>query len=287
MPMRRSLLCLCLVLSACGPASLGPTSTGPTSSTTPESTTSTSAPPTAIGCPRDADFVGTGRIGRVTQPSSDSKTLGLISWNVVDACETFGFDFETAENAPATTPPSISAEFLERERVVRIHLSITSTVITDQIVETDLVERVFVVRALDGTLFVDLHLARAANARIAVGNSPARLSLELTPRDGELGHRAAFAESVVVLKPTGDSSVGQDFTVEGYARLFEANVLVLATSGEAVLASEHTTAADWLETWGEFSAEISVSPGDVNLFVGEESSDDGGLEGIILKLTVR
>lgn len=285
--MRRLLMCLCLVLSACGPPSSGPTTTQQTTSTAPPSSTSTSSPPTAIGCPLDAEFVGTGRIGRVTQPSSDSKTLGLISRHVVDACETFGFDFETDENAPATTPPSIDAEFLDGGGVVRIHLNITSTVITDQVVETDLVERLFVVRALDGTMFVDLHLAKAANARITVSNSPARLALELTPRDGEIGPRAAFDESVVVLTPAADTAVDQEFAVDGYARLFEANVLVIATSGEVVLASENATAADWLETWGEFSTELSVAPGNINLFVGEESPADGSLDGVILNLTVR
>jgi hypothetical protein len=136
-------------------------------------------------------------------------------------------------------------------------------------------------------MFIDLHLRSPANARISVSNSPARLGLELNPRDGEMGPAATFAEAVVVIAPAPDSPVPDGFTVEGYARTFEANVLILATRGDEVLVRQFATSADWADTWGEFSTELTVSAGSANLFVGEESPQDGSLSGVTLKITVR
>lgn len=241
-----------------------------------------------IGCPEDTDFVGEGRIERITQPSSDSGTLGLISIQSADGCERLGFDFETVENAPATTPPSIDAEFLEGEGIVRVRMNIGQTVITDQLVESQLVDRLFVVRALDGSMFIDVHLARPARARVSVANSPAGLTLELSPRDGELPQPAAITERTVLVAPLSESVLdGNGVEVAGYARTFEANVVVLATSGGEVAARVNTTAADWVETWGEFQTELTLTPGLYDLFAGEESADNGSLEGVTLKLTVR
>lgn len=284
--MRHAVPTLLLLVASCGGAAV--TTSTDVSTTGPIPTTSTTTTvPVAIGCPQDTEFVGSGRIGRITQPASDSKTLGLISRTVVDGCEKFGFDFETVENAPATTPPSVDAEFLTGERIVRIHVDIDQTVITDQLVETDLVERIFVVRALDGSMFIDLHLAGPANARISVSNSPARLGLELTPREGEVGPAASFSDALVLIAPVADSTVGQEFTVTGYSRTFEATVLILATRGEEILAQQAVTAADWVETWGEFTANITATPGQANLFVGEESPRDGSLSGITLRLLIQ
>ncbi len=286
--MPRVLACLLLAATACG---------GQTTVTTPPAATSTSAagPATTsttsvspgIGCPDETEFVTTGQIDRITQPSSDSRTLGLVSRQVTDACERFGFDFDTAENAPATTPPSVTASFLEGERVIRISLGITRTVITDQLVETRLVDRMFVVRALDGSIFVDLHLKERANARLNLSNSPARLTIELHPGTGEIGPAPSISSRTVLLTPTDGATVGEEVELSGYVRTAEANVLVVAARAENVLVEESTTAADWVETWGEFATTVTLPPGTIDLFVGEESPADGSLQGVTLRLTVQ
>lgn len=259
-----------------------------TSSTTsvPATTTTTAASP-GIGCPNETEFVASGQIDRITQPSSDSRTLGLVSRQVVDGCERFGFDFDTAENAPATTPPSVTASFLEGERVIRISLGINRTVITDQLVETRLVDRMFVVRGLDGSIFVDLHLKEKANARISLSNSPARLTIELHPAPGEIGPAPSVSGRTVLLTPADGATVEEEVVIAGYARTAEANVLIVATRAEEVLAEESTTAADWVDTWGEFSTTVTLPTGRIDLFVGEESPADGSLQGVTLRLTVR
>ena len=286
--MPRVLACLLLFATACGGETTVTTPPPSTSSTTtlPSSTTTTTVSP-GIGCPNETEFVASGQIDRITQPSSDSRTLGLVSRQVTDGCERFGFDFDTAENAPATTPPSVIASFLEGERVIRISLGIDRTVMTDQLVETRLVDRMFVVRALDGSIFVDLHLKEKANARISLSNTPARLTIELHPAPGEIGPAPSVSARTVLLTPAVGATVGEEVAITGYARTAEANVLVVAVRAEEVLVEESTTAADWLETWGEFTTTVTLPPGTIDLFVGEESPTDGSLQGVTLRLTVQ
>lgn len=285
--MPRVLIIPLILVVACGVSS-------PTTTTTLASTSTSAVPASSTtgtsstDCPEDRDFVSSGRIARITQPASDSRTLGLISAQTAGECEQFGFDFETAENAPATTPPTVNAEFLDGERIIRIHLGIDRTVITDQLVETRLVDRLYVVRALDGSMFIDIHLAQAVIARIDVSNSPASLNLGLSPRASVIGPSPSVSDDVVVIQPTQESDVaGPDVVVSGYARVFEANVLIVATNGNQVAARESTTAADWIDTWGEFETSLTLPPGPTDLFVGEESPENGSLDGVIFKLTVR
>lgn len=285
--MRRTSTMLLVLLTGCV-STTGPTSTTspPVTATAPETTSSTA--PQSIGCPEDTEFVGEGRIERITQPNSDSKTLGLISLQSSEGCERFGFNFETVENAPATTPPSVDAEFLDEGGIIRIRLDIDQTVITDQLVESSLVDRLFVVRSLDGSIFVDVHLARPARARVNVSNSPAGLNLELSPRDGQLPPPAAITDRTVLITPTNEVLVdGPELDLAGYSRTFEANVLVLASSGGTVASRSNTTSADWVGTWGEFATTVELPPGLYDVFVGEESPEDGSLQGVTLKVTVR
>lgn len=285
--MPRVIACLLLAVTACGGQATVTTPPTETTTTTsvPAATTTTTASP-GIGCPNETEFVASGQIDRITQPSSDSRTLGLVSRQVVDGCERFGFDFDTAENAPATTPPSVTASFLEGERVIRVSLGINRTVITDQLVETRLVERLFVVRGLDGSVFVDLHLKEKANARISLSNSPARLTIELYPAAGEIGPAPSVSSRMVLIAPHDGTTVGEEVEITGYARTTEANVLVVATRAEEVLVEESTTAADWVETWGEFATTVTLPPGTIDLFVGEASAADGSLQGVTLRVTV-
>ena len=285
--MPRLLACLLLAATACGGQATVTTPPAAVSTTTATPATTTTSTSQGIGCPNETEFVGSGQIDRITQPSSDSRTVGLVSRQVVDGCERFGFDFDTAENAPATTPPSVTASFLEGERVIRITLGIDRTVITDQLIETRLVERLFVVKGLDGSIFVDLHLKEKANARISLSNSPARLNIELHPAPGEIGPAPSVSSRTVLITPPDGTTVGEEVEISGYARTAEANVLIVAARAEEVLVEESTTAADWVETWGEFATTVTLPQGRIDLFVGEESPSDGSLQGVTLRLTVR
>lgn len=280
----RLLLCL---LAASGVACAGPaspaTTVATTTTSTPEATT-TLPPP--IQCPGAGEFEEGGGIADVEGELSDSSLLGSISWDVNDRCESFVFEFETSEGAPATSVPDIQIGHLESFQVIRISLGVNAAVLTDQLVETDLVERLYVVRSLEGGLFVDLHLSSPASARARVQSSPAALTVDLRPGFVEFAGTAETGENVVLVSPTRGSAVGTTTELSGYSRTFEANVLVIVTQGGALVAEMSTIAADYAETWGEFRTEVALPPGEVSVFVGEASPGDGSLSGITVDLTV-
>lgn len=284
-------LALVLVV-ACAPGAGDETTTPDAPSTTrvPVATTRTSIEPAdpSAGCSEDEGFVDAGRVMSAGQETSDTNTLGPIAWLVEDGCERLTVQFETTEGAPATTPPAVIVEFLDSRQVLRIRVDVGSTVVTDQLMETPLVNRLFVVRALDGGMFIDLHLDGPAQARAEVSTSPARLTLELEAGVQALDTAAVIDGNTVLLTPS-DRAQPSAGTIEvaGYARVFESNVLVVASIGGQTVAQTTATAADWTETWGEFRAPIQLPPGEVSLFVGEESPADGSLVGPTINLTVR
>jgi hypothetical protein len=293
----RSLGWLALVLIAACVVDDGGRSSSTTTSTPPPTidtaTTTISSPPgtteVAAGCPEDTGFVDAGRVLRLDQPTSDTTTIGLISWQAVEGCELFTIRFETTEGAPATTPPTIVLDFIETRQVLRIWTAADSTVVTDHLVETPLVDRMFVVRGLAGGMYIDLHLLGPAQARGEISNSPASLTIELQGGVQPFESAAVYAGNTVLTEPADGSQVASETALEvkGYARVFEANVNMVATIDGEVVAETNTTAADWTETWGEFTSSIQLPPGDVSLFVGEESPDDGEMTGVTIDLTVR
>jgi hypothetical protein len=122
-----------------------------------------------------------------------------------------------------------------------------------------------------------------------VSNSPARLTVHLEPGIDPFDSTAVYSPTVVVTRPGAgaQAAAGVPFDVTGYARTFEANVLVVATIEDQMVAETTVTAADSTETWGEFTAPIQLPPGQVSLFVGEQSPVDGEPIGVTIDLTVR
>jgi len=291
----RSLGWLALLLITTCAVDNGTIDTSTTSAVTTtdtSSSTSTIPPPgsteTAAGCPEDTGFVDAGRVLRLDQPTSDTTTIGLISWQAVEGCERFTIRFETTEGAPATTPPTIVLDFIETRQVLRIWTAADSTVVTDHLVETSLVDRMFVVRALAGGMFIDLHLNGPAQARAEITNSPASLTIEMQGGIEPLDGSAVYAGNTVLTHPEdgGQAAAGALLEIKGYSRVFEATMQIVAMIDGEMVAETTTTAADWTETWGEFTASIQLPRGEVSLFVGEQG-DEGEPAGVTIDVTVR
>lgn len=281
-----SCLVLALLTGACvGNTGATTTSTGDTT-TTSEPSTPTSTLPPVVECPGPGEFGEGGGIAEVDGEGSDASHLGQVSWEESDQCESFVFAFETSEGAPATTVPNIAIDHLASLQVLRISMDIDGTVITDQLVETGLVDRLYVVQALDGEMFVDLHLGAPAAARIRVESSPAMLTVDLRPGFLEFEGAASIDDGTVVVSPSAGSEVEAETTFTGYTRAFESNVVVIVTQGEELITETNTTAAEVGETWGAFSVDVTLPPGDASVFVGEASPDDGSLDGVTLDLSV-
>jgi hypothetical protein len=274
-----------LLTFACTPGGGDPTATSTTAGTTTTDTVTTSSP-VGSGCDFEQPMVESGNLAQVPQPSNDSEQIGFIGWSTEPACETFTVDLVTAQGAPATTPPSINAAFLRDIGVIRLTLDLNMTAIEDQVVETQLVDRIFVVRATDGSLFIDFHLAAPALAAIEVASNPGALVIALEPGGSPYPASPQISTRVVLITPTS-GSVESPFLVEGYSRNFEANVVFRLRQGGEDLLETFTTAADWVETWGSFSTEIdSPVTGEIELFVGEDPPSGGPEEGVVIELTV-
>lgn len=285
---RAAVLALALAaLAGCtGEDNAETTVTQPTPTTAPERLTTTTEG--LLGsCSGEGEFVEGGRIGRIENPASDAGTIGLIGWEAEESCETFEISFETPEGAPATTPPTLTAEYVGDSGVIRLGIDADETVIIDQRVETALVTRLYVVRSLDGAMFVDFHLAAPAQARLSSQSSPAAVTLQLEP--GILGYTGEVTASgpIVLIAPREDTNVERTISVQGYARALESNVLVIATQGDEVVAETSIAAADSPTTWGQFQTEVGLVPGRVSLFVGEESAESGRFEGVSIDVTVQ
>lgn len=279
-----SLVVLIALLAAC--AGNGSVTTSSADTSTSTSSVPVSTVPPVVDCPGVGEFEEGRGVADIDGEASDSRRLGRISWESSDLCETFQFDFETSEGAPATSLPDIEVDHLDSFQVVRISMDIDSAVIADQLVETNLVDRLYVVRSLSGAMFVDLHLADPAAVRASSSSSPARLTLELRPGFVPFSGESAVDDRVVLTSPTQESEADVSTQFLGYARTFEANVVAIVTQDDSVVAEVDTTAADSLETWGEFRFDLTLPPGPVSVFVGDVDADSGSLDGVTLDLTV-
>jgi len=273
-----------LAISACAGGNVVPTTTPAVTSTSLPAPTSTLPP--VVDCPGAGDFGEGSGIARVDGEGSDASHLGRVAWEGPEQCESFVFEFETSEGAPATAVPDIEIDHLPSLQVIRITMDIDAAVITDQLVETELVDRLYVVRSLEGGMFVDLHLNAPAAGRARVQSSPGVLTVDLRPGFLDFTGASSVDDQTVVVSPSQGSEVESITTFTGYSRAFEANVLVVVTQGDVVVTEASTTAADYLETWGEFSVEVPLPAGDVSVLVGEASPEDGSLDGVTLDLTV-
>jgi len=290
--MKRLLLAVTVLLMACNPSGEPTTATSETTTTTAVTTT-TSLPPTTVA-PTTTSQSGCGasmdeeRLGEMPSPDSDAEQLSTITWQTDEACERFLIAFTSAEGAPATTAPSLSGEFLRDSAILRIHFDVERTVVTDQLVQSGLVDRLYVVRPLQAvrTLFVDFHLSAPALASIAVTEGSGDVEILLETGGAPYDAVSSFGDNVVVVSPT-PGPVELPLTVEGYSRNFEATTNVQVTQDGALILEDFTTAADWVETWGEY--ELTISPeasGPAELFVGEFSAQDGSPRGLVLDITL-
>ncbi|HJU80461.1 MAG TPA: Gmad2 immunoglobulin-like domain-containing protein [Acidimicrobiia bacterium] len=279
---------LIVVVAACtsegGSTSTQAPATSTSTTSVPASTTVATTTTTEVGgCGEGEAMTEDGEVG-AGGTSGDAEQIGAITWDTNPECEVFTIDFVTAQAAPATSAPTMSAEFLRSSAVVRVYLDLEATSVTDQLVQSGLVDRVYVARRPDRTLFVDFHLVAPALARVSVAESPGQVKVELEPGGGELDGLAAFAQNVVVISPTtGPVEVPTEIT--GYSRNFEANTIARISQGGSILDEDFTTAADWVETWGEYSLTLDpAGSGDAELFVGEQSAQDGSDRGVVIDI---
>lgn len=223
--MRRivALLFMSLVAAACSEPSTtvvppptpttGATTTAP--STVPPSTTATTDPVGA--CPDGDVMLADGQLLRFERPTSDGTRITGISWRTSGRCQLVSVSFATADGAPATTPPTVTARLLRTAGVLRIETAATEAVVVDQMVEEGQVERLFVPADEEGFRFVDLILNGPTVARARVLTSPARLEIELEPGGPDEIGSPLVTPQLVIVEPGSAAAMEPVLDVSGYS----------------------------------------------------------------------
>ncbi|MCP4228251.1 MAG: hypothetical protein GY773_33290, partial [Actinomycetia bacterium] len=162
----------------------------------------------------------------------DAELIAGLRWTAYEGCERLVVELATAGGAPATEPGGVRAELLRDKGIVRLRLddAVSSTAIADRVVERQLVDRVYVVRSLDGDLYVDIHLGSAVLARASINRSPAEVIVDLQPGGPELETQPVVTDTTVVITPT-EGKAEYPLTIEGYARTCEATVVLRIRQG--------------------------------------------------------
>jgi hypothetical protein len=225
----------------------------------------------------------------------DARGVGALRWQAHEGCERFVIDLVARDGAPAQRAGPVAAEVLRELGVVRIGLRAVERVdpgATDARFAGGLVRSAYAVRSADGGwIHVDLHLAGAAEAHVTVLDEPARVVVDLRPGGPAVPGSAPRGERVVVLQPRpGPASepLSYPLTVTGYARTFEANVVVRLEQGGRDVFEGFTTATAWVDAWGHYSLTVPRGAGGrAVLHVGEHSARDGAWQGVALELRLR
>lgn len=275
-------LSLAFLLSACaaeeGTETLEP---GETSATA-------EASPAAQATPEEAESAAS--------PATPAMTVEEIAPDARITDIRFGQhpDFErlvidfTAVNGSAGAVPHWRMEKAPGEGVLRIHLpTVTETAFTDALLADtfDWFTHVYVVRASDGSLFVDVFVPAEYQVRLQELRGPLRLAIDIAP-GGEGTHTLpATARNSVLITPRPGATIQGTLTVSGYSRNFEANnVIILQDSEGNELVRSVANSTDYIETWGSFSATIAVPnrTGAGKLLVGDFDARNGKFEGVTI-----
>jgi len=230
-----------------------------------------------------AGWIAEGPVLELHDGAHDAARLGALTRAVTDSGEVFVLRFDGALG-PTTTPADTWLLLGRTRGVLRVVTTLTPasglslTAWTDTVYAAGgLVSAAYVLRTLEGHVAVDLHLAEAVVARARAGGPDAPLTIELR-RGGEPLPPPALASRrphVVLLQPRSGDTVGS-LTVEGYARTFEANVLVHARGG-GVHVDTFTTATDYVDMWGEFLLDLPQAAAADTVRVGDADMESGEL----------
>jgi Immunoglobulin-like domain of bacterial spore germination len=202
-------------------------------------------------------------------------------------CRRVALALLAADGSAAPSGGHITGAFDRAHGIVRIPLprGITEVSQADTAFADGYVSSAYIVHGLQDGFFLDVHLASPVLASAHAFDDPARLFVDLTPGGGAVPTAAPRARNVVVIEPR-KGAASYPLVIRGYARTFEANVIARFAGSDSVRAQ--TTASDWSVTWGEFELTIANGPlGAIELFVGEDSAQDGTPIGVTIPLEMR
>lgn len=269
--MRRLLLAIALIATACSAgadSSTTTTASQTTSTTTTTVTTSTSTltTPNSPGTSGTEECFAGGRpfeqegfMGR-DDTVGDSTAISGLSWTDSGDCAAVTISFRTAEGAPAVDPPAFRGEFLRDFGVIRISFGagVVDSVISNMAIESALLDSAYVIWSPEiGGLAVDVHLARASLARIRTVSAPARLVLEVIRGGPEIPTLPEDGESTVLLAPSPETT-SLPLVIEGYGPAGSELMLRVRSTGPTQ--ARQLTLAGSPTAWTRFSWTVGTVP---------------------------
>lgn len=286
----------CLAAASCGgwTSSEDTAPPAPVSTTAPPAAASTAAPDptTAAAGPLPScggEFTSGGVLASLGSAQGDGVHIAGVSHFHTGGCERLEVSLAASDGSPSSALPPVEVELMADAGLLRMSFdpAAQTTSITDASFSGGLFNSVYVVRGLDGRLFVDAHLSRSVEAAAEAG--PSRLTVVLRGADGYPSSRPSASSSTVVTSPAWYDDVSYPITVAGYARNFEANVIGFTTGPDGTAGPVyHTSSADYIQTWGEFRLLIEEGPaGPVTLSAGDYDAESGDFHGVHLPLTAR
>jgi hypothetical protein len=261
----------------------------PAPTPTPPATPEPTSTPEVAACLQADQYVVDGPIALDASADGNADRIDALRWAPHEGCERFVIDLVDADGNPATTPGAVEAEVLRDLGVVRIHLRDVEwieTDATDAEFEGPLAIAAYAVFAPEGgSTFVDVHLGDPAEVAVTLLDD--RVVVDLVPGGGPVPAAAVTDVRVVVLEPRPGEAT-YPLTVTGYARTFEANVVVRIEQNGEDHYEDFTTSTGWLDGWGYYTFTIEDGPtGPITLHVGEYSARDGEWEGAAVELDMQ
>lgn len=245
-------------------STIGPTTTSRppppviTTTTRLEETEPQPIPPCLTPAP---PFGEEGEIDTYSPTGSDSALLANIDWNIWEECERFAFSMASPEGAPTLVPPSSLLVIFREHGVLRLHLGaeVTTSAVSFQLVNSPLVDRLYVLKSPGGGVQLDLHLAQPVVARMIPSSGPATLTVDLRPDGSPFSRSPLITSRAVVLLPDGER-FQYPFAVAGYLRpgTTEYVATLTASSGEVTEAGFPLRGAD--DLWLGFTAVFPEGP---------------------------
>lgn len=236
----------------------------PTTTVTTESVPSTTAAPSTDittppdACPEGDVMVADGRLLQFDRPNADATRIAGVTWRTSGDCLSVTVTFSTDDGAPATTPPPLTARVLRSAGVLRIDTEATSSVVVDQLLEEDLVERLFVPVDAEEFRFVDLVLNEPVVARAQALTSPARLEIELQAGGPEEIGSPLVSSELVVIEPVSSADAEPILDIAGYSTGQLETITMTVLRGETVLTELEVPLEPEPNLWKAFNVTLPV-----------------------------
>lgn len=210
----------------------------------------------------DGPFSASGTVGTGGNEDSDARVIEAYSWDQVGACERVRIGFATAEGAPAVAPPSMGVSFLRWAGVIRIDLGagVTDAVVAEQLVDTELVDRIYTVTQVDGTVFVDIHLSAPAFARAFTTSGPAAVAIDLASGGRPYADPSVRVGDLVVIPPDPEVAT-YPLTISGYSVGAGDSIEGLLQAPDGSTVAGEAAVGPNAFTWGAFSMVFPDGPG--------------------------